>query len=187
MRADAGRHARDAASRADSSAEAGDPDAADGGCSCAAAPSIDLSWWLAGALLLLRRRSERGGNRIDRRRFLEGTACGLVALAGGCGTSAPSTDAGSTDGARPRGDAADNRASEWRTIPSIAFVEGVAASVSVADYVSDPDGDSLRVVRNEIELPPGVTFDAANLRFVYDGTGAAAETEGHVLTADDGR
>lgn len=72
------------------------------------------------------------------------------------------------------------------TVPTISFVQGVPSEVSVAEYVSDPDGDALTLMLNDIELPGGVTFDAAGMRFVYDGSGPAAMTGGHVLTADDG-
>jgi hypothetical protein len=38
-----------------------------------------------------------------------------------------------------------------------------------------------------VALPVGVTFDAANKRFVYDGIGALGSTNNVVLTADDGK
>jgi len=75
----------------------------------------------------------------------------------------------------------------WQTVPTIAFAQGVASSVSVAAYATDTNGDPLAITKNAAALPPGVTYDAANKRFVYDGVGAVGGTSGHVLTADDGR
>jgi hypothetical protein len=75
----------------------------------------------------------------------------------------------------------------WRTVPNITFAQGVASSVSIASYVSDANGDALAITKNSAALPPGVTYDAANKRFVYDGVGAVGVTSGNVLTADDGR
>ena len=65
-------------------------------------------------------------------------------------------------------------------------MEGVPSEVSVAEYVSDPDGDALTLMLNDVELPAGVSFDATGMRFVYDGSGPVATTSGHVLAADDG-
>jgi len=73
------------------------------------------------------------------------------------------------------------------TVPTITFTQGVASSVSIAAYVTDPNGDPLTITKNAAALPAGVTFDAAGKRFVYSGAGAAASTTGHVLTADDGK
>jgi hypothetical protein len=80
-----------------------------------------------------------------------------------------------------------NQSSVWMMVPTISFVRGVPSSFSIAAYVSDPDGDALTITKNAAALPPGVTYDVANKRFVYDGLGTAAGTSGHVLTADDGR
>jgi hypothetical protein len=72
-------------------------------------------------------------------------------------------------------------------VATIQFTQGVASSVSIAAYVSDPNGDALTITKNAVALPAGVTFDAAGKRFVYDGVGALGSTSGHVLTADDGK
>jgi hypothetical protein len=80
-----------------------------------------------------------------------------------------------------------NQPPAWRTVPTITFAQGVAASVSIAAYVTDPNGDALTITRNVAALPPGVTYDAGNKRFVYDGVGAVGIASGNVLTADDGR
>lgn len=75
----------------------------------------------------------------------------------------------------------------WSTVPTITFTQGVKSSISIAGYVSDPNGDPLTITMNSAVLPDGVTFDAANKRFVYDGVGAVGTTNGVVLTADDGK
>jgi hypothetical protein len=80
-----------------------------------------------------------------------------------------------------------NLAPTWKAVPPITFVQGVASSVSIAAFVSDPNGDALTITKNSVPLPPGVTYDQANKRFVYDGIGAVGSTSGNVLTADDGR
>jgi hypothetical protein len=80
-----------------------------------------------------------------------------------------------------------NREPTWATVPTIHFTLGVAASISIAAYVSDADADPLVVTKNDVSLPPGVTYDAEGQRFVYDGIGGVAGTEGHVLDAEDGR
>jgi hypothetical protein len=76
----------------------------------------------------------------------------------------------------------------WQGVPTITFTQGVASNVSVAGYVSDPNGDALAITLSPPGLlPPGVTYDAGNKRFVYDGVGAVGLTSGNVLVADDGR
>lgn len=85
------------------------------------------------------------------------------------------------------GGGATNNAPVWTTIPTITFFQGNAANVSVAAYATDPDGDPMTFTKNGVALPTGVTFDAAGKRFVYDGSAAASGTNGHILTADDGR
>jgi len=67
------------------------------------------------------------------------------------------------------------------------FAQGVPSNVSIAAYVTDTNGDALTITRNSAALPPGVTYDAGNKRFDYDGVGAIGNTSGSVLTADDGR
>ena len=75
----------------------------------------------------------------------------------------------------------------WQGVPTITFTQGVASSVSIAGYVTDPNGDALTITLSSAALPPGVTYDAGNKRFVYDGVGAVGLTSGNVLIADDGR
>jgi hypothetical protein len=66
-------------------------------------------------------------------------------------------------------------------------VDGVASSISISAFVSDPNGDPLTITKNAVALPAGVTYDQANKRFVYDGIGGVGSTSGNILTADDGR
>ena len=113
----------------------------------------------------------------ERRAFLRVLTATTAALAmGGCGGVTPTDE-----------DPGGNHSPAWQTVPSITFAEGVAASVSIASYVSDANGDALTITKNSAALPPGVTYDAGNKRFVYDGVGAVGNTSGNVLTADDGR
>lgn len=117
----------------------------------------------------------------ERRAFLKVLTTTTAALAmGACGGGA---DSGSVPAASPGA----NLAPVWQPVTAIAFTQGVQSSVSIAAYVSDPNGDPLTITKNAAALPAGVTYDAANKRFVYDGDGAVFSTGGHVLTADDGR
>ena len=75
----------------------------------------------------------------------------------------------------------------WSTVPTITFTQGVASSVSIAPYVTDLNGDPLTITLTSAGLPLGVSYDAGNKRFVYDGVGAPSATSGNALTADDGR
>lgn len=83
--------------------------------------------------------------------------------------------------------AAVNRAPVWSTIPTIAFAQGIPSSISIADYVTDPDGDPVTIAKNAVTLPVGVTYDAASKSFIYDGSGPVGTTSGNILTADDGK
>jgi len=76
----------------------------------------------------------------------------------------------------------------WQGVPTITFTQGVASNVSIAGYVTDPNGDPLTITLSPpAVLPQGVTYDAANKRFVYDGNGLVGLTSGNILIADDGR
>jgi hypothetical protein len=68
-------------------------------------------------------------------------------------------------------------------IPDIAFVEGTPSSFSVAAYISADNVAAFTLSLNAQPLPAGVTFNAATRSFDYDGKGAPAGTDGHVLTA----
>ena len=114
----------------------------------------------------------------------EGDRAGPGNVDGGNIDGAPTNDGSTSDGTTSDGSVSGEPV--WSAVPAIAFVQGVAASISIASYVSDPDGDALTLTKNAVELPPGVTFDAANKQFIYDGIGAIGSTSGHVLTAEDG-
>lgn len=72
----------------------------------------------------------------------------------------------------------------WQTVPTITFTLGQPQSISVAVYVSDPDGDPLTITMAGT-LPGGISFDGKSL--VYDGVGTLGLATGIVLTANDGR
>lgn len=118
------------------------------------------------------------------------TACGGSATTNG-GASSPPINPGTQPPPPapppPGNPPGANQAPVWQTISTIAFTQGVAATFSIAGFVSDADGDTLTILKNSASLPPGVTYDAANKRFVYDGVGAVGSTSGHVLTANDGK
>jgi len=125
-----------------------------------------------------------GACRAERRAFLRlltAMTAGL-AVAGCYGGPEPKSSPAASPPPPPPG----NRAPVWQTVPTITFTQGVASSISIAGYVSDPDGDALTISMNG-SLPSGVTFDAAGKRFVYDGAGTVTTISGIVLTADDGR
>ena len=71
----------------------------------------------------------------------------------------------------------------WLSIPTIAFTQGTPSSFSVADYITAANAAALTLTLNAPPLPAGVTFNAVNRTFDYDGRGAVAATDGHVLTA----
>jgi hypothetical protein len=115
----------------------------------------------------------------ERRAFLRVLTATTAALAmGGCGVGGPESESSPT---------AANLAPAWQTVPNIMFAQGVAASVSIASYVSDASGYALAITMNSAALPAGVTYDAANKRFVYDGVGPVGSASGVVLIADDGQ
>lgn len=131
-----------------------------------------------------------------RRAFLQALATSGAALAvGACSGSAVTTTANTGGGGGVGGGGGGgtppppgvNLAPVWSSVPTVSFTQGVASTFSVAAFVSDPNGDALTLTRNAVALPVGVTFDAANKRFVYDGIGALGSTNNVVLTADDGK
>lgn len=71
----------------------------------------------------------------------------------------------------------------WLSIPTIAFTQGTPSSFSVADYITAANVQAFTMILNSSPLPAGVTFNGATRAFDYDGQGAPAATEGHVLTA----
>jgi hypothetical protein len=74
----------------------------------------------------------------------------------------------------------------WTTVPDLNFTQGVAASISVGQYVTDNAVKTLLLSLTAGTLPAGVSFNAATMAFDYDGVGAAATATGLVLTATEG-
>ncbi|HMH16563.1 MAG TPA: hypothetical protein VK572_00295 [Burkholderiales bacterium] len=114
-----------------------------------------------------------------------GACGGAVSGLGGTTTSTapggPVTPPGSTP--TPPG----NASPVWQTVPTISFTQGFPASISIANFVTDANGDALAIALNSGTLPPGVTFNTSTKSFVYDGNSPVASTSGIVLLANDGR
>jgi hypothetical protein len=139
----------------------------------------------------------------ERRAFLKTltttTAALAIASCGGATDSGSTSAAGAPPGANPPAPnppapnpnppapPGTNLPPVWQTVTTIAFTQGVASSVYIGTYVSDPNGDLLTITKNAVALPAGVTYDQATKSFVYNGTGAVASTTGHILTANDGQ
>jgi hypothetical protein len=124
----------------------------------------------------------------ERREFLKAltlTTAALVVAGCGGGSQVAYDTASNAPASNPGGPT--NQPPVWQTVPTITFTQGVAQSISIAAYVSDPNGDPLTITKNTAALPAGITYDQANKRFVYDGVGAIATTNGHILTASDGK
>ena len=128
-----------------------------------------------------------------RRCFMQGLIAGAAAVLSACGAGSDAKN-----GAAPNGDGVSpgpdvnasplaNDSPQWTSVPPLTFTQGIASSISIAAFVVDANNDALTITTNAMPLPPGVTYDAAGLRFVYDGIGEVGETDNHVLTADDGR
>lgn len=134
-------------------------------------------------------------DQLTRRTFLRNvTVTAAALLANGCGGAGGATLAGDNSPAplpgqppsTPPGQSpSPNRPPVWSVIPTITFTQGIAASFSIAAFVTDEDNDALSIVKNAVALPVGVTYDAASKSFVYDGIGDIGSTGGHVLTASE--
>lgn len=138
----------------------------------------------------------------QRRRFIQlmSASAATVALqaCGGGGSATASTSQGGPAPAEPvlppstaagsSGPSALVPASTppvWTVVPTLAFTQGVASTISISKYVKSASGGPLAIALNGLALPPGVTYNARTLSFVYDGIGAVGSTGGHVLTASD--
>jgi hypothetical protein len=81
----------------------------------------------------------------------------------------------------------------WQPSPMVEFVEGVPATISVREFVRDPESDPLVIALASGALIPGLTWNASTSTIAYDGRplGAKEETPvivtGVVFTADDGK
>lgn len=139
---------------------------------------------------------------VTRRRFLTifsagATSLALQACGGGGGSSTgtstgpvgsdtPSTPVTPTTPTTPNTPATPTSNLAWGTVPTISFTQGVPGSISVAQWLTGADGAAIAISLNSAALPPGVTFNPVTKTLDYDGTGAVATTDGHVLTAIGG-
>lgn len=74
----------------------------------------------------------------------------------------------------------------WSTVPTLSFVQGIAASISVSQYVTDANRAALVLSLNGVVLPAGVSYNKTTQSFDYDGVGAVGGADGLVLTATQG-
>jgi hypothetical protein len=74
----------------------------------------------------------------------------------------------------------------WNTVPTLTFTQGIASSVSVAQWITASNAAALTLSLNSVALPAGVTYNSSRQSFDYDGVGAVASTDGHILTAIGG-
>jgi hypothetical protein len=65
------------------------------------------------------------------------------------------------------------------TVPTISFTRGTTATASVSSYITDADttAGAITTAYTGAGLPAGVTFNAAQKRYEYDGSGDLATTE----------
>lgn len=140
---------------------------------------------------------------LSRRSFIRYLGAGAAALAvEGCGAGAGSTAAAPVTAApvaepvaapmpivaappvpAPAPAPSTEPVPVWSPVPPLVFTHGTAASISMADYVSAANAKAFKLSLNTTPLPSGVTFNSATLAFDYDGLGAMAVSDGHILTA----
>jgi hypothetical protein len=111
----------------------------------------------------------------------------------------PAAQSGSTTSTAPAtqpppampGPAPANSGPVWKSSPTIEFVEGVPAVISVRDFVEDPDRDPLVITMKSGALLPGITWNPSNATIGYDGRplgakpGAPVVVTGVTFSADD--
>ncbi len=79
----------------------------------------------------------------------------------------------------------------WQPSPTIEFVEGVPAMVSVRNFVQDPDRDPVVITMKSGRLLPGITWNPSNATIAYDGRPLGAKpgkpvvVPGVTFSADD--
>ena len=149
--------------------------------------------------------------RTTRRSFLTQLAAALSALLGvtplsGClpdnDTQESATSEQPTQSSPPAAPATEpppatstreplNTGPVWQPSPTIEFVEGVPAVVSVRDFVQDPDRDPLVITMKSGRLLPGITWNPSNATIGYDGRPLGAKpgkpvvVPGVTFSADD--
>jgi hypothetical protein len=81
----------------------------------------------------------------------------------------------------------------WERSPTIEFMEGVPATISLREFVRDPDQDTLVIRKESGTLLPGITWDPSRAVLAYDGRplgakpGAPVVVTGLTFSADDGK
>jgi hypothetical protein len=150
--------------------------------------------------------------RIARRSFLKRLAGAAAALLGGTqllgcladDSQQPATPNPTTQPASPTPSAPTtqptpaapsqttlNSAPVWQSSPTIEFVEGVAAAISVRQFVRDPDRDTFAITLKSGKLLPGITWNPNTAVLAYDGRplgakpGAPVVLTGITFAADD--
>jgi hypothetical protein len=69
----------------------------------------------------------------------------------------------------------------WQASPTIDFVEGVPAVVSIRNFVNDSDGGTLVVTLNSGTLLPGITWNPNDATLSYDGRPLGATPQAPVV------
>ena len=88
---------------------------------------------------------------------------------------------------------AGNGTPVWQASPAIEFVEGIPATVSVRQFVQDPDQDPLVIQLKTGAFLPGITWNPSNATIAYDGRPLGAKPQepvvlsGITFSADDGQ
>jgi hypothetical protein len=71
----------------------------------------------------------------------------------------------------------------WQPAPTIEFVEGVPAVVSVRAFVRDPDSDPLVITLKSGALIPGITWNPTDYTIAYDGRPLGATDSAPVVVS----
>src|SRR5262245_20652407 len=97
-------------------------------------------------------------------------------------TTTPTAPAASSTPSEPSQQAA-NSGPVWQPQPTIEFVEGVPAVVSVRQFVQDSDQDPLIITLKSGTLLPGITWDPNNYTITYDGRPLGAQPDAPVVVS----
>jgi hypothetical protein len=74
-----------------------------------------------------------------------------------------------------------NSAPVWNPSPTIEFVEGVPAVVSIAQFVQDPDSDAFAIQLRSGAMPPGIMWNPSTASVEYDGRPLGAKPDAPVV------